>query len=199
MTMRVLALASAMLLLGLVGPAAAIGAQGVDLTPLLPREDGTLTASVAPESTIALRLTNTTDEERTVTLYVTDAVEAVGGGTGVGQVLDWVYLPATVTLAPQEVREVAATLDMAAFRAHGDGQVLFMMEVGSDGNVVPRAATIVALRDAGGEVSLPTGLVLLALWLLLMVSAGLAAEARRRRRARADVPEGYGAPELAFG
>ena len=160
--------AATVLVLGPTAPAGAVGAQGVDLTPLLERVDGTLTAVVEEDTVVGVRLTNTTEEPRTVSVWVAEAVEAVGGGTGVGGPLDWVTVdaPESIDLAPLEERDLDVAVDLASYLEETPDQVLFMLEVQGGGNVVPRAATIVALSDGGATIALPIALLIGATLLL---------------------------------
>lgn len=165
-------------LLGLVGPAGAIGAQGVDLTPILPREGGTLTAVVEPDVVIPLRLTNTTEEPRVVEVYPAATNQTEGGGTGVGGAIDWITIDGAraLQLDPGQVVELEAVVDVATFRELAASElavdeIVFVLEVVSGGNVTPRAATIVALKDGGAPIPMPVAIVLLATILLIMVAA----------------------------
>ena len=165
--------AATVLVLGPTAPAGAVGAQGVDLTPLLGRVDGTLTAVVEEDTVIRVRLTNTTEEPRTVSVWVAGAVEAVGGGTGIGGRLDWITVdaPERIDLAPLEERDLEASVDLASYLEQTPDRVLFMLEVQGGGNVVPRAATIVALTDGGASIPLPIALLIGATLLLGLVAA----------------------------
>lgn len=165
--------AATVLVLGPTAPAGAVGAQGVDLTPLLERVDGTLTAVVEEDTVVRVGLTNTTEEPRTVSVWVAEAVEAVGGGTGVGGPLDWITVdaPESIDLAPLEERDLEVAVDLTSYLEETPDQVLFMLEVQGGGNVVPRAATIVALSDGGASIPLPVALLIGATLLLGLVAA----------------------------
>lgn len=167
------------------GPASAIGAQGVELTPLLSRQgpQNRLTAQVGEEvDPIRIQLDNTTDEPRTITVYAAESVTPVGGGTGVGPPADWVDvdIESPLTLAPGESITVDATVDPQEFREREAEEILFLLEVAGAGNIVPRAATIVALVDVPGEIVLSRGLIPLAALLLFIVTAACVAVVQRQ-------------------
>ena len=87
-------------------------------------------AVVEEDTVVRVRLTNTTEEPRTVSVWVAEAVEAVGGGTGVGGPLDWITVdaPESIDLAPLEERDLEVAVDLASYLEETPDQVLFMLE-----------------------------------------------------------------------
>ncbi|CAN5350053.1 hypothetical protein BH23ACT9_BH23ACT9_21790 [soil metagenome] len=183
----------------------AVGAQGVDLTPLLDRRGGTLTTTVDEDTTVMLQVTNTTDEERTVTVFAAAAPTDDAGQFSVGPTVDWIMIPGGTDLHLEPMQQVVleAQVQLPGFRRADFGHVALVLEVQGGGNVTPRAATIVALHDSGASLPIPLSLLIMAFALLLTVSAAWVRTVRHqsslRPRGHRDQIDGgrTGAPPLA--
>lgn len=161
------------LVMAAIAPLWAVGAEGVDLTPLLPRRDAFLTAVMDEGVVIPLEVTNTNDEPRTVRVEATSAAEVEGAETpGVGAPIDWITVPGAdpLELGPGEVVRLNAEVDLDGYVEYEADKVLIVLEVVGTGNVTARAATIVALADPTPVLTRGLLIVLLALWLLAMVA-----------------------------
>lgn len=167
-------------LVAAAGPALAIGAQGVDLRPLLERRDGTLTAVVADgATTIGIRLTNDSGAVRQVSVRAT-AVEEADGQPRLGADVAWLTVPdgGAITLAAGEVRELEAVVDPEGFLQAGAGEVALVLSVEGDGNVVTQAATVIAVDDGGATLPRPVEVILAAVVLLAVVASALVVVSR---------------------
>ncbi len=164
----------ALLLALLPGSAAAVGAQGVDLQPLLPRQGGLLTGTVDPDAPIRFRLVNSSDEPRTVSVTPSIATTDAAGAYGLAGPAPWVTLDTpgsavgSLTLDPDQTIELAATVDVATWRDLQAPLIALVLEVEGGGNVVTQAATVIRLVDGGTRLPVPLGLLLLAGVVLLV-------------------------------
>jgi hypothetical protein len=180
---------AALLMGGAAVPAAAVGTNGVELTPLLDRgADGLLAldASAAEATLVAVR--NTVDEPRRVRVYTVAAARGADGGftvAGEGSV-PWLTIDAAeLELGPLEERMLGVTVDRSGLgRREREGEVFaaFVLEAISGPTLVTRAASVVKVSDS---VPLPSRLVplLLALTLLMAVAAALGRHVRVRQAA----------------
>ncbi len=165
-----------LLLCALAGPAFAVGADGVSMQVLVPRDADhrmPLLVDGAPASG-EIRLRNDTQEERTVSLYAARAHQSEAGGAvslGDGGSARWMGLEdRELVLGPGERRTVPFDVRPAGVPGDTDGRLptAIVLEVPRGGTVVMQAVSLLSITGATAPTA-PWQLVVLAAALLLAV------------------------------
>lgn len=177
-SLRLLAVVAAIAALVAVsgGPAAAIGTDGVELVPLLPRgADGRYELRLGGEpAEVTLIVRNLTDQRRAVRVFAAPATLAAEGPqlAGTGSV-EWTGLvPTDVELAGGVERRLQLVVDPEAAPA-GDAAVAFVLESRPGETLVTQAASVVRVVPAAPAPP-RWPLILVAAALLAVVGGSLA-------------------------
>lgn len=169
------------------GAAAAIGTDGVELQPQLPRgDDGRFTLAVGHNPrTFEVVLANLVPEAREVRLYTAAATPGNSGAVTVGPAgtVDWLGVETRqLSLAGGEEQRLSFTVDPAGVPAPAPDLVALVVESHRHDTLVTRAANLIRVVPDGAASSLPAQgpLALVALATLAASAAALARWGRDR-------------------